>query len=110
VLNSFVLDYLLRFKVTAHVNMFYLYQLPVPRLAPDDPHCTAIASRVGQLICIGSEFDDLRRDLLGDINSTVITDTIARQTLRCEIDALIAHLYEFTEEGFSARAKYVSAD
>ena len=32
IFNSFMLDYVLRFKVSADVSMFYVYQLPVPRL------------------------------------------------------------------------------
>lgn len=32
VLNSFACDFVIRQKVTAHCNMFYVYQLPVPRL------------------------------------------------------------------------------
>ncbi len=100
VLNSFTLDYLLRFKVTAHVNMFYLYQLPVPRLAPDNPRCESIARRVAQLVCVGSEFDELRVELLGDVNAYVATDEVERKRIRCEIDGLVAHLYELTEKQF----------
>jgi len=36
VLNSLTLDYLLRLRVTANVNFFYVYQLPVPRLTAAD--------------------------------------------------------------------------
>jgi len=32
VLNSFVLDWFIRLIVTANINMFYLYQLPLPRI------------------------------------------------------------------------------
>lgn len=98
ILNSFVLDYFLRFKVTTHVNMFYLYQLPIPRLAPDDPLCIAIASRVGQLVCTGPEFDALRYSLFSDTHKNVLIDPAERQKIRCEIDALVAHLYAFTED------------
>jgi hypothetical protein len=91
--NSFIIDYVLRFKVSMHVSLFYVYQLPVPHLTPDDPHCRAIAHRVAQLVCIGPAFDDLRRELLGDINAHVATIQDERQRLQNEIDALVAHLY-----------------
>ncbi len=100
VFNSFTLDYLLRFKVTAHVNMFYLYQLPVPRLTIDNPRYEAIATRVAQLVCIGTEFDEFRRELLGNVNSHIATDDRERRQLQCEIDGLVAHLYGLTEEEF----------
>jgi hypothetical protein len=100
VLNSFTLDYALRFKVSANVNIFYVYQLPVPRLTPNDLHCRAIARRVARLVCVGPEFDELRRELLGDVNAWVIPfeEKEARQQVQNEIDALVAHLYGLSEE------------
>lgn len=100
VLNSFALDYFLRFKVTAHVNMFYLYQLPLPRLGEENYYTHEIASRVAQLVCVGSEFDELRKSLLGDIAANVAIDKSQRQLLQCEIDGLVAHLYELSEDEF----------
>jgi hypothetical protein len=97
IFNSFTLDYILRFKVTVHVNMFYVYQLPVPRLTPDDVHCRAIAQRVARLVCVGPEFDELRRELLGDVNAHIATIQDERQRLQNEIDALVAHLYGLDE-------------
>lgn len=98
VFNSFVLDYVIRFKVSANVNIFYVYQLPVPRLTPQDPYCRAIAHRVARLVCIGPEFDDLRGELLGDVNAHLATIQDERQKLQNEIDALVAHLYGLRRE------------
>jgi hypothetical protein len=98
VLNSFMLDYVLRFKVTANISIFYVYQLPVPRLTPDDQHCKVIASRVARLVCIGPEFDTLRQELLGDVHAYVATEPGERQQLQNEIDALVAHLYGLSAE------------
>ncbi len=78
--------------------MFHVYQLPVPRLAPTDPHCRAIAQRVARLVCIGSEFDELRRELLGDVGAHVATIVDERRHLQHEIDALVAHLYGLSED------------
>ncbi len=100
VLNSFTLDYLVRFKVTTHVNMFYFYQLPVPRLSVDDAYCKAIISRAARLMCVGQEFDELRSVLLGDVNAHVATDAAERKQLQREIDGLVAHLYSLTEKEF----------
>ena len=97
-LNSFTFDYVLRFKITTHVNIFYVKQLPVPRLTPNDPRCLAIANRVAQLVCIGSEFDELRYELLGSVDAHVATNPIKRQRLQNQIDALVAHLYGLQKE------------
>jgi len=98
IFNSFTFDYVSRFKVTAHVSVFYVKQLPVPRLAPDDPHCRAIAERVAKLVCVGPEFDELRQELLGSVEARVATNPIERQKLQNEIDALVAHLYGLGED------------
>ena len=97
-LNSFVLDYVLRFKVSANISMFYVYQLPVPRLTPHDRRCRAIAERVARLVCVGPEFDVLRQELLGSVAAHVATNPIERQKLQNEIDALVAYLYGLSEE------------
>jgi hypothetical protein len=93
VCNSFTLDYALRFKVSANVNIFHLYQLPIPRLMPGNQYLDAISQRVARLVCIGTEFDELRRELLGSVQAHVSTDDAERQQLQNEIDALVAHLY-----------------
>jgi hypothetical protein len=98
VLNSFVLDFVLRFKVSGNVNIFYIYQLPVPRLKHGDTHCRVIAERVAKLVCVGAEFDGLRRELLSSVEAHVATNPIERQHLQNEIDALVAHLYGLEEE------------
>jgi len=98
IFNSFTFDYVLRFKITTHVNMFYVRQLPVPRLMPDDQHCLAIVERVAQLVCVGQEFDELRRELLGSVQARVATNPIERQRLQNEIDALVTNLYGLSED------------
>ena len=61
--NSFVLDYLLRLRVTANVNFFYVYQLPVPRLQKGDKWFDAIVTRAAKLICTTPEFDELAKEV-----------------------------------------------
>jgi hypothetical protein len=93
--NSFVLDYVIRRKISVDITMFQVRQLPVPRLTEDWPHCRAIARRVARLVCLGSAFDALRRQLLESEDAPVLSleRRRARQQLRNEIDAIVAHLY-----------------
>jgi intergrase/recombinase len=100
VLNSFTLDYVLRSKISANVNMFYLYQLPVPRPASDNPLYKPIVRRVAQLVCVGPEFDELRAELLGNVNAYIATNEGERRQIQYEIDGLVAHLYGLTEGEF----------
>ena len=100
-LNSFVLDYVLRARMTTNLNLFYLYQLPVPRLTEKDPAFAPIVSRAAKLICTTPEFDDLAREVGLASHTNGATDTAARAQLRAELDGLVAHLYGLTEEEFA---------
>jgi hypothetical protein len=96
-LNSFVLDFVLRMKITNNVNMFYLYQLPVPRLTAGNPFFDAIVPRAARLTCTTAAFADLWREVMGapwDAGQAA-TDPAD------EIDALVAHLYGLTRDEFA---------
>ena len=62
-LNSFVADYILRARMTTNLNLFYLYQLPVPRLKQQDCTFPHIVGRVAKLVCTTPEFDELAREV-----------------------------------------------
>ena len=101
-LNSFVLDFVIRYKVSTTLNMFYLYQLPLPRLNPGDPYFDAIIPRAARLTCTRGEFGDLWREVMGEAwdERKGATDPAERQRLRDEIDALVAQLYGLTRAEF----------
>ncbi len=101
VMNSFVLDYFLRQKVSANINMFYVYQLPVPRLTAADPEFQPIVTAAARLICTTPEFDDLARaaGLRGHMDG--VKGEADRAALRAELDARVAHLYGLTEAEFT---------
>jgi hypothetical protein len=47
-LNSLVLNYYIRSKISATLNMFYMYELPVPKLSP--AHKTKLAAAATKLL------------------------------------------------------------
>jgi len=98
--NSFVFDWMIRKKITNHLNMFYVFQMPVPRLKEGDDLFTPIMERAGRLTCTAPEFDDLAKEV--DITSAKsdTTDATERAKLRAELDGLIAHLYGLDENEF----------
>ncbi|MHC5078469.1 MAG: Eco57I restriction-modification methylase domain-containing protein [Planctomycetota bacterium] len=55
-LNTFVLDFVIRKKVTTTLNMFFLRSLPVPRLSRGDPSFEGIAARAARLTCISRPY------------------------------------------------------
>lgn len=100
VLNSFTVDALLRQRVTANVNFFYVYQLPIPRLTSQSPAFSPIVERAAKLICTTPEFDDLAAEVGLGSHQNGVTDPDERAALRAELDALVAHLYGLTEAEF----------
>ncbi|MBE8987509.1 Eco57I restriction-modification methylase domain-containing protein [Nostoc sp. LEGE 12450] len=101
IFNSLVIDYCLRQKVTTNLNMFYVYQLPVPRLTKNDRNFNDIVQRAAKLICTTPEFDELAQEVgLGSYQQGV-TDEAERAKLRAELDGMVAHLYGLTEDEFS---------
>lgn len=100
-LNSLVVDYYTRQMVSANLNMFYIYQLPVPRLTESDEVFGQIAKRAARLICTTPEFDDLAKEVGLKSHKDGATDQVERARLRAELDGLVAHLYGLTEEEFA---------
>ena len=100
-LNSFVLDWMIRQKITSHVNMFYFYQLPVPRLTSGDHYFAPLVERAARLICTTPEFDDLAREIGIGSHKNGAPEPAERTRLRAEIDGMVAHLYGLTEAEFT---------
>ena len=100
--NSLVLDFIIRYKVTTTLNMFYLYQLPVPRLTAGHPAFDAIVARAARLTCTRAEYAALWQQVTGAPwdESCGAADPAERQRLRDELDALAARLYGLTRAEF----------
>ncbi|MDQ7026816.1 MAG: ATP-binding protein, partial [Anaerolineae bacterium] len=130
-LNALPLDWILRQKVAANVNMFHMYSLPLPRLTVDNPYFDALVSRAACLTCVRDDFADLWQDVMGtpftptpadtpldvptnqsvpsadlkpNLNRTgwqPVVNEAKRQIFRNEIDALVAHLYGLSHDEFA---------
>lgn len=99
--NSFVVDYFLRLRVSANINFFYVYQLPVPRLTEKDSTFGPVVERAARLICTTPEFDDLAKEVGLGSHKKAVRDEAQRAALRAELDGLVAHLYGLTEDEFA---------
>ncbi len=100
-MNSFVLDYYLRQQVSANLNIFFIYQCPVPRLLKSDPRFAQFTQRAGRLTCTSREFDDLAKTAGLKDHRIGATNPAERARLRAELDGLVGHLYGLTEEEFA---------
>jgi hypothetical protein len=101
IINSFCVDFALRQTVSANINIFYIYQLPVPILTEKDPYFQEIVERAAKLICTTAEYDELAREVGLTSHENGVTDERERGKIRAELDGIIAHLYGLTETEFS---------
>jgi len=100
-LNSFVADYVLRSRMTTNLSLYYLYQLPIPRLSKGDRFYAEILERTAKLICTTPAFDDLAHEVGLGSHQAGITNEVQRARLRAELDGMIAHIYGLSEAEFA---------
>lgn len=102
--NSFVVDWVIRLKVTTTLNYFYMEQLPIPRLTAADAAFPPLVERAARLIGTTEEYDDLLKEIFSP-KATHRThgehSPEGRAKLRAEIDAQVAHLYGLTDSEFA---------
>jgi hypothetical protein len=98
VFNSFIVDWMLRQKITSHLNMFYIYQVPIPRLVGNSESAKPVVARAARLSCTTPEFDGLAKDV--GLKKHQPLEVTERARLRAELDGLVAHLYGLTEAEF----------
>lgn len=94
VMNSFVIDYFMRQKVSANINMFYFLETPVPRLS-SGKEFEEIAKKTAQLVATTDEFSALRKEFG---ISGGLADGNDRLLARAKIDVAVAKLYGITKE------------
>jgi hypothetical protein len=62
-LNSFALDFVVRQKITTHLDMHFMYGLPVPRGNMTAKHVNTrlqdVVSRVARLVCANSDYESM---------------------------------------------------
>jgi hypothetical protein len=100
-LNSFVVDHVLRSRVNTNLNLFHLYELPLPKLDETLPIFKEIVGRAAKLICTSPDYDDLATEVGLGSHCNGVIEEIERDQLRAELDGIIAHLYGLTEAEFT---------
>ncbi len=94
VVNSFVVDYFIRQKVSANINMFYFLETPIPRLS-SGKEFEEIVKKVAQLVCVTNEFSELKK--ISGIQHG-LTNENDRNLARAQLDVMVAKLYGIAKE------------
>ena len=114
IFNSFIMDYIIRFKILMNLNFFHLYHLPIPRIYEENIYFREIIPRVAFLNCCDETFTDFWKDIydpswvtikknltINWSNNNYVNDPKERDILEAEINVLVAHLYSLTHEEFN---------
>ncbi|OGJ22296.1 hypothetical protein A3K73_04765 [Candidatus Pacearchaeota archaeon RBG_13_36_9] len=94
IINSFVIDYFIRQKVSANVNMFYFLETPVPRLS-SGKEFEAVVRKVAQLVSVTNEFQELKKEIGIEYP---LTNENERALARAQLDIMVAKIYGITKE------------
>jgi hypothetical protein len=103
VLNSLVLDFVVRRKISTALTKAILATLPIPDPPVDGPERAAIVELAGRLTCVSPAFEELAQVVgvrCGPLGAN------ERFALRAALDARVAHLYGLSE----AQLRLVLAD
>ncbi len=92
VLGSLTLDYIVRMKVSATLNWFYLKTLPVPSAAFQDPFRSRATELVLRLNAVGADFPEVRAD--------AIRIPANRLAARLLLDAFVAQTFSLSPAQF----------
>ncbi|MCX6772250.1 MAG: N-6 DNA methylase [Candidatus Micrarchaeota archaeon] len=94
VMNSFVIDYFMRQKVSTNVTMFNFLETPIPRISSGKLF-DEIVKKTAQLVAITPEFDQLKKEIG---ISAGLKDENDRLLARAQLDVAVAKLYGITKE------------
>jgi N-6 DNA Methylase len=109
-LNSFVINFLIRQKVTSHVSTYLINQLPIPRLSANHPVSQLLVPLTARLICTDERFSPLWEALAINYPHAMTSewdetcaaiDLSERALLRTHIDTIIADLHNIDEFDFA---------
>lgn len=89
ILNSFVFDYLLRLKVSQNLNMFFIYDIPVPRVSKESEIYQEIVRNVTRVL---NQFNNSNQVDLSYLQGLSCIKEIVR------VNNLVARLYDIDHD------------
>ncbi|KZL51398.1 transcriptional regulator [Nodularia spumigena CENA596] len=101
IFNSFTYDSLIRLKVSANINFFFVHSTQLPLIKTNNRYFSEIVEGAAKLICTTPEFDELAEEVGLGSHKNGVTDETERAEIRAELDGMIAHLYGLSKEEFA---------
>jgi N-6 DNA Methylase len=105
--NSFVVDWIVRRRISITLNFFHWHQVPFPRVNPDSDIGCELAAAAARLSYLQLEqtrtIEWLRRARCSSVpHQHDLASLAERAHLRANIDAIVADLFNLTYEEFAA--------
>ena len=82
-------------KITTNLNMFFIYELPIPPINFEDGSFDKLIKNVTKLVSVSKEFDDLKDEIGVE---KIPTDNMERIKLIVEIENIAKELYGLDSE------------
>ncbi|MFL6254509.1 MAG: Eco57I restriction-modification methylase domain-containing protein, partial [Pyrinomonadaceae bacterium] len=104
--NSFVIDWIVRRRISITLNFFHWYQIPFPRVEPNSDVGCELAAAVARLSYLQMQ-QTRTTTWLQEVGGNGATDLgqlaslTERAQLRADIDAIVAELFNLTHEEFA---------
>ncbi|MCX6770592.1 MAG: N-6 DNA methylase [Candidatus Micrarchaeota archaeon] len=95
IMNSFVLDYVIRQKMSANINFNFFLELPVPTPEQAGAYYDQIAKKAAQLVATTDEFEQLKKEV--GISHGIVEEN-DRLLARAQLDVAVAKLYGITKD------------
>lgn len=98
--NSFVVDWLMRQRMSTTINFFHWSQIPLPKINEKSQEAKTLIINAARLCLNNKPMKEVKQELLefycGEIDEYDIReciDVMERQHIRAEIDAVVAKIY-----------------
>lgn len=102
--NSFIVDWLIRKRMTTTLNFFHWYQIPFPRIDVNSTICKEIVFRVIKLVCINDKTQEVWEIVKNYYDDEIINkyreelDMLSRESVRLELECIVSKLFKLSLE------------
>lgn len=102
--NSFIVDWLIRKRMTTTLNFFHWYQIPFPRIDVNSTICKEIVFRVIKLVCINDKTEEVWEIIKNYYDDEIVNKyreklgMLSRESVRLELECIVSKLFKLSLE------------
>ena len=96
-LNSFVVDFVMRKRIASAINIFHMKEIKIPKLSQNNILLQKLSKYAAELICTTKEFEIIKKELQV---TNIPTNIDERKKIISKINALSAKIYGLDKKDF----------